>query len=53
MVYVFDTSILVHAVRYTTSTATVLDATLLTSDNDFGHLSPRFFQVENVGKWQV
>lgn len=35
------------------ATATVLDATLLTSDNDFGHLSPRFFQVENVGKWQV
>ncbi len=35
------------------ATATVLDATLLTTDNDFGHLSPRFFQVENVGKWQL
>ena len=30
------------------ATTTVLDATLLTTDSDFEHLSPRFFQVENV-----
>jgi predicted nucleic acid-binding protein len=35
------------------ATASVLEATLLTTDNDFDHLSPRFFLVENVGKWQV
>ena len=35
------------------ATAAVLEATLLTTDNDFEHLSSRFFQVENVGKWQL
>ena len=35
------------------ATTADLEATLLTTDNDFEHLSPRFFQVENVGKWQL